>query len=131
MHTYKEIPFYVLLRLVRPSWRKGEVTHFPTSICQGRCLPSYSPLQWRIQDFPEVAEPSRGRQHMILPKLPKNCMKLNEFGPEGPCVPRAPHRSANALYPGTMPHCLLATLPWNSAILLTDPSTLEQCLIAY
>ena len=24
-----------------------------------------------------------GRQHMILPKFPKNCMKLKEFGPPG------------------------------------------------
>ena len=25
----------------------------------------------------------RGRQHTILPKFPKNCMKLKEFGPSG------------------------------------------------
>ena len=24
-----------------------------------------------------------GRQHTILPKFPKNCMKLKEFGPGG------------------------------------------------
>ena len=24
-----------------------------------------------------------GRQHTILPKFPKNCMKLKEFGPPG------------------------------------------------
>ena len=24
-----------------------------------------------------------GRQHTILPKFPKNCMKLKEFGPRG------------------------------------------------
>ena len=24
-----------------------------------------------------------GRQHMILPNFPKNCMKLKEFGPGG------------------------------------------------
>ena len=24
-----------------------------------------------------------GPQHMILPKFPKNCMKLKEFGPQG------------------------------------------------
>ena len=32
------------------------------------------------------------RQHMILPKFPKNCMKLKEFGPEG--WPLYPLRSA-------------------------------------
>ena len=33
-------------------------------------------------------QPSSGRQPMILPHFPKNCMKLKEFGPGG--VPRAP-----------------------------------------
>ena len=28
--------------------------------------------------------PGVGRQHTILPKFPKNCMKLKEFGP-GAC----------------------------------------------
>ena len=27
--------------------------------------------------------PGGGRQHTILPKIPKNCMKLKEFGPPG------------------------------------------------
>ena len=27
--------------------------------------------------------PGGGRQHTILPKFPKNCMKLKEFGPPG------------------------------------------------
>ena len=27
--------------------------------------------------------PQGGRQHTILPKFPKNCMKLKEFGPGG------------------------------------------------
>ena len=27
--------------------------------------------------------PGGGRQHMISPKFPKNCMKLKEFGPRG------------------------------------------------
>ena len=42
-------------------------------------------LQWRIQDFPEEGAPTpRGaRQHTILPKFPKNHMKLKEFGPRG------------------------------------------------
>ena len=42
-------------------------------------------LQWRIQDFSELgALTLQGvRQHMILPKFPKNCMKLKEFGPGG------------------------------------------------
>ena len=35
-----------------------------------------------------------GRQHMILPNFPKNCMKLKEFGPPGgtsvPCDPLDP-----------------------------------------
>ena len=41
--------------------------------------------QWRIQDFPEEGTPTSqgGRQHTILPKFPKNCMKLKEFGPPG------------------------------------------------
>ena len=49
-----------------------------------------NPGQWRIQDFPGVGTPTlRGRQHTILPKFPKNCMKLKEFGPRGrvPCPP--------------------------------------------
>ena len=29
------------------------------------------------------ANSPRGRQHMILPNFPKNCMKLKEFGPGG------------------------------------------------
>ena len=38
--------------------------------------------QWQIQDFPQVGrQPSRGRQHTILPNFPTNCMKLKEFGP--------------------------------------------------
>ena len=41
--------------------------------------------QWRIQDFPEVGAPTSqgggGRQHMILSKFPKICMKLKEYGP--------------------------------------------------
>ena len=43
------------------------------------------PCQWRIQDFPEegAPNPQGGRQHTILPKIPKNCMKLKEFGPPG------------------------------------------------
>ena len=43
-------------------------------------------IQWRIQDFPEEGAPTpQGGQHTILPKFPKNCMKLKEFGP-----PRTP-----------------------------------------
>ena len=35
--------------------------------------------------FPEVGAPTPrgGRQHKILAKFPKNCMKLKEFGPPG------------------------------------------------
>ena len=47
-------------------------------------------IQWRIQDFPEVGEPTLqgGRQHTILPNFPKNCMKLKEFGPPGGARPK-------------------------------------------
>ena len=46
--------------------------------------------QWWNQDFPEVGAPTlQGRQHTILPKFPKNCMKLKEFEPGG-ARPRAP-----------------------------------------
>ena len=53
--------------------------------------------QWRIQDFPEVGHQSwgEGRQHTILPKFPKNCMELKEFGPRG-ARPSRPIRSATA-----------------------------------
>ena len=30
--------------------------------------------------------PPKGRQHMILPKFPKNCIKLKEFGPLMPSL---------------------------------------------
>ena len=44
-------------------------------------------IQWWIQDFSEERVPTLGggggRQHTILPKFPKNCMKLKEFGPPG------------------------------------------------
>ena len=54
-------------------------------------------LQWRIQDFPEEGAPTPqgGRQHKILRKFLKNCMKLIEFGPQGtvdvPCTPEIRH----------------------------------------
>ena len=53
--------------------------------------------QWRIQDFPEEGAPTPqgGHQHTILPKFPKNCMKLKEFGPPGGrASPAPPLRSA-------------------------------------
>ena len=37
-----------------------------------------------------------GRQHTVLPKFPKNCMKLKEFGPPGACFP-CPLGSATTL----------------------------------
>ena len=43
-------------------------------------------MQWRIQDFSEEGAPTPrggGCQHTILPKIPKNCMKLKEFRPPG------------------------------------------------
>ena len=48
-------------------------------------LHKITPLQWRIQDFPEEGAPTLqgGCQHTILPNFPKNCMKLKEFGPPG------------------------------------------------
>ena len=33
--------------------------------------------------FLTLISPSKGRQHTILPKFPKNCMKLKEFEPPG------------------------------------------------
>ena len=43
--------------------------------------------------------PRGGRQHMILPKFPKNCTKLKEFGPLGARVPCAPPlRSATDVF---------------------------------
>ena len=59
-------------------------------------------LQRRIPDFPEEGAPTPrgGHQHTILPKFPKNCMKLKEFGPPGgggARVPCAPLRSATVL----------------------------------
>ena len=45
--------------------------------------PWLNKVQWRIQDFPEVGAPTLaggGRQHIILPIFPKNCMELKEFG---------------------------------------------------
>ena len=41
--------------------------------------------QWRIQDFPEVGAPNLqgAPTHDFAKFPPKNCMKLNEFGPRG------------------------------------------------
>ena len=51
----------------------------------------WNTLQWWIQDFPKEGAPTpRGRQHTILPKFPKNCMKLKEFGPRGTWGTRTP-----------------------------------------
>ena len=60
---------------------------------------------WKIYNISLVADPGfprgggvnfpGGRQHMILPNVPKNCMKLKKFGPGGGgCVPCGPLRSA-------------------------------------
>ena len=42
-------------------------------------------IQWRIQDFPDGGLPTSmmGRQPIIWPFFPENCMKMNEFGPRG------------------------------------------------
>ena len=40
-----------------------------------------------------------GRQHMILPKFPENCMKMKEFRPPGACNTRAPLRSIMTQHP--------------------------------
>ena len=42
---------------------------------------------------------ARGRQHTILPKFPKNCMKLKEFGLGGGASKILLCRSATALAP--------------------------------
>ena len=45
-------------------------------------------LAWADLGFPRgggVNSPG-GRQHTILPNVPKNCMKLKEFGPPGGCM---------------------------------------------
>ena len=42
--------------------------------------------QWRIQDFPEGGAPTSeggGRQPIIWPIFPKNCMKMKKFWPRG------------------------------------------------
>ena len=59
-------------------------------------------MQWQIQDFPKVGVPTLqgGCQHTILSNFPKNCMKLNEFGPLVGCAsltpyPLPPLRSTN------------------------------------
>ena len=48
-----------------------------------------SPSQWWIQDFPEEGRQPQGwgRQLIILPNFPKNCMKMKTFGSRGahPC----------------------------------------------
>ena len=48
---------------------------------------TYFGHQWRIQDFPRGGGANSrwggGRQRTILPKFPRNCMKLKEFGPSG------------------------------------------------
>ena len=48
--------------------------------------------QWRIQDFPEegVLTPKGGRQPIIWPIFPENCMKMKKFWARGARVPRAP-----------------------------------------
>ena len=38
----------------------------------------------------DANSPGGGRQHMILPNVPKNCMKLKEFGPRGGGRPLRP-----------------------------------------
>ena len=42
--------------------------------------------------------PRRGRQPMILPNFPKNCMKLRKFWTVGGDAGSAPHRSATDSY---------------------------------
>ena len=63
-------------------------------------ISKFNTIQWRIQDFPEEGAPTPqvGCQHMILPYFPKNCMKLEEFGPHGGARPsHPPLRSATAI----------------------------------
>ena len=53
---------------------------------------SYSAEQWWIQDFPEEGAliPEGGRQPIIWPIFPENCMKMKKFWAGGVCIPRAP-----------------------------------------
>ena len=43
------------------------------------------------------ANPPEGHQHMILPNVPKNCMKLKKFGPQGHTPKILLCRSATAM----------------------------------
>ena len=82
------------------SWDFHENSHgvsLSCELCPKKSTKIFSSDQWRIQDFPEEGAPTPrggGRQHTILSKFPKNCMKLKEFGPPGGRVPCAPLRSA-------------------------------------
>ena len=42
-------------------------------------------MQWRIQDFPEEGAliPEGGRQPIIWPIFPENCMKMKKFWARG------------------------------------------------
>ena len=56
---------------------------------------SHLRFQWRIQDFPKVGAPTLGAPTYDFAKIPKNCMKLKEFGPlGGACIAHAHLRSA-------------------------------------
>ena len=57
-------------------------------------------LQWRIQDFPEegALTPKGGRQPIIWPIFPENCMKIKKFWARGGArIPHVPLRSATGL----------------------------------
>ena len=70
------------------------VTFLRLNICA--CLPNESPVRsFTLSSGRARISPRWGRQlssDMILPKFPKNCMKLKEFGPLGgfPCPPLDP-----------------------------------------
>ena len=48
---------------------------------------AFSKVHWPVADpgFARGggANPPEGRQHTLLPNIPKNCVKLKEFGPGG------------------------------------------------
>ena len=88
---YKVVPFDgPVAKILAASIHFLEVTHFDLLIMavsgKGSVYILAAPLD-PVADpgFPRGggANSPGGRQHTILPKFPKNCMKLKEFGPPG------------------------------------------------
>ena len=64
----------------------GVVVSQPECCSEFVCVPVFSlsncirTFQWQIQDFPEEEAPTPGgRQPIIWPIFPKNCMKMKKF----------------------------------------------------